>query len=59
MDAESGELFLTGSVAADRWQLDAPFSCHDLDFSGAEKPLQDWAVQPECVSVRAGVCDDS
>ncbi|XP_051255326.1 cyclic AMP-responsive element-binding protein 3-like protein 4 isoform X2 [Dicentrarchus labrax] len=46
MDAESGELFLGGGVAADSWQLDAPFS--DLVFSGSEKPLQDWAVDPDC-----------
>ncbi|XP_041798672.1 cyclic AMP-responsive element-binding protein 3-like protein 4 [Chelmon rostratus] len=48
MDAESGELFLGGSVAADSWQLDAPFSCADLVFSGSEKPLQDWAADPTC-----------
>ncbi|XP_076593608.1 cyclic AMP-responsive element-binding protein 3-like protein 4 [Chaetodon auriga] len=47
MDAESGELFLGGGVAADSWQLDAPFSCSDL-FSGSEKPLQDWAGDPGC-----------
>ncbi|XP_023282017.1 cyclic AMP-responsive element-binding protein 3-like protein 4 [Seriola lalandi dorsalis] len=50
MDAESGELFLSGDggVAADSWQLDAPFSCSELVFSGSEKPLQDWAVDPDC-----------
>ncbi|KAM9352830.1 cyclic AMP-responsive element-binding protein 3-like protein 4 [Symphorus nematophorus] len=50
MDAEGGELFLDGGggVAADSWQLDAPFSCSDLVFSGSEKPLQDWAVNPDC-----------
>ncbi|XP_035519957.1 cyclic AMP-responsive element-binding protein 3-like protein 4 [Morone saxatilis] len=48
MDAESGELFLGSGVAADSWQLDAPFSCSDLVFSGSEKPLQDWAVDPDC-----------
>lgn len=50
MDAESGELFLGGDVAADSWQLDAPFSCPELLFSGSEKPLQDWAVDPDSVS---------
>ncbi|TKS82723.1 Cyclic AMP-responsive element-binding protein 3-like protein 4 [Collichthys lucidus] len=48
MDAESGELFLGGGVAADSWQLDAAFSCSDLAFSSSEKPLQDWAVDPDC-----------
>lgn len=47
MDAESGELFV-GGVAAESWQLDAPFSCSDLVYSGSEKPLQDWAVDPDC-----------
>ncbi|XP_028435633.1 cyclic AMP-responsive element-binding protein 3-like protein 4 [Perca flavescens] len=47
MDAENGELFAAG-VAADGWQLDAPFSCSDLVFSGSAKPLQDWAVDPDC-----------
>ncbi|XP_041648607.1 cyclic AMP-responsive element-binding protein 3-like protein 4 isoform X2 [Cheilinus undulatus] len=47
MDAESGELFLSG-VAAESWQLDTPFPCSELIFSGSEKPLQDWAVDPEC-----------
>ncbi|XP_074540571.1 cyclic AMP-responsive element-binding protein 3-like protein 4 [Halichoeres trimaculatus] len=47
MDAESGELFL-GDVSAESWQLDAPFSCSELIFSGSEKPLQDWAVDPAC-----------
>ncbi|KAI3360477.1 hypothetical protein L3Q82_002272 [Scortum barcoo] len=43
MDAESGELFLSGGggVASDSWQLDAPF------FS-SEKPAQDWTVDPDC-----------
>ncbi|XP_028280880.1 cyclic AMP-responsive element-binding protein 3-like protein 4 [Parambassis ranga] len=45
MDAESGELFL-GGVGAGSWPLDAPFSSSELVFSGAEKPLQDWAVDP-------------
>ncbi|XP_018534215.1 cyclic AMP-responsive element-binding protein 3-like protein 4 [Lates calcarifer] len=53
MDAESGELFLDGGggggvAAADSWQLDAPFSCSELVFSSSEKPLQDWAVDPDC-----------
>ncbi|XP_044063217.1 cyclic AMP-responsive element-binding protein 3-like protein 4 isoform X2 [Siniperca chuatsi] len=51
MDAESGELFLSGDgggMAADSWQLDAPFSCSGLVFGGSEKPLQDWAVDPDC-----------
>ncbi|XP_026228824.1 cyclic AMP-responsive element-binding protein 3-like protein 4 [Anabas testudineus] len=50
MDAESSELFLGGDgvVAADTWQLDAPFSCPELIFSGSEKPLQDWVVDPSC-----------
>lgn len=47
MDAESGELFLSG-VAADSWQLHAPFSCSDVVFSSSEKPLQDWIVDPDC-----------
>uniref|UniRef100_A0A3Q3EYG6 Cyclic AMP-responsive element-binding protein 3-like protein 4 n=1 Tax=Labrus bergylta TaxID=56723 RepID=A0A3Q3EYG6_9LABR len=47
MDAESGELCL-GGVSAESWQLDAPFSCSELIFSGSEKPLQDWAVDPDC-----------
>ncbi|XP_039663279.1 cyclic AMP-responsive element-binding protein 3-like protein 4 [Perca fluviatilis] len=47
MDAENGELFAAG-VAADGWQLDAPFSCSDLVFSGSAKPLQDWVVDPDC-----------
>ncbi|KAK2845066.1 hypothetical protein Q5P01_011725 [Channa striata] len=51
MDAESGELFLSSDgvvVAADSWQLDAPFSCSELVFSSSEKPLQDWTVDPDC-----------
>ncbi|XP_053183663.1 cyclic AMP-responsive element-binding protein 3-like protein 4 [Scomber japonicus] len=50
MDTESGQLFLgaDGSAAADSWQLDAPFSCSELVYSGGEKPLQDWAVDPDC-----------
>nr|XP_046256291.1 cyclic AMP-responsive element-binding protein 3-like protein 4 isoform X2 [Scatophagus argus] len=44
MDAECGELFLGGGVTADSFQLDAPFSCSDLVFSGSEKPLQDWTT---------------
>ncbi|KAM4579804.1 cyclic AMP-responsive element-binding protein 3-like protein 4 isoform 2-T2 [Odontesthes bonariensis] len=40
MDAESGELFL-GCVAAGGWQLDVPPSCSE------QKPLQDWAVDPD------------
>ncbi|XP_059195274.1 cyclic AMP-responsive element-binding protein 3-like protein 4 [Centropristis striata] len=47
MDAESGDLFL-GVAAADSWQLDAPFPSPELVFSGSEKPLQDWAVDPCC-----------
>ncbi|XP_078108138.1 cyclic AMP-responsive element-binding protein 3-like protein 4 [Sander vitreus] len=47
MDAENGELFV-GGVAANGWQLDTPFSCSDLVFSGSAKPLQDWAVDPDC-----------
>ncbi|XP_071325280.1 cyclic AMP-responsive element-binding protein 3-like protein 4 [Trachinotus anak] len=51
MDAESGELFLSGDggvvAAADSWQLDAPFSCSELVYSSSEKPLQDWAVDPD------------
>lgn len=46
MDAESSELFL-GTVATGSWQLDAPFSCSELVFSGSERPLQDWAVDPD------------
>ncbi|KAG7233280.1 hypothetical protein INR49_007262, partial [Caranx melampygus] len=51
MDAESGELFLRGDgvVASESWQLDAPFSCSELIYSGSDKPLQDWAVDPERV----------
>ncbi|XP_038566283.1 cyclic AMP-responsive element-binding protein 3-like protein 4 [Micropterus salmoides] len=50
MDAESGELFISGDggMAPDSWQLDAPFSCSDLVFGGSEKPLQEWAVDPDC-----------
>lgn len=55
MDAESGELFLGGSMAADSWQLEAPLSCSDLVFCGSEKPVQDWPLDAGCVSVRA-VC---
>ncbi|KAM7421633.1 hypothetical protein PAMA_015674 [Pampus argenteus] len=49
MDAESGELFLggDGGAAGDSWQLDASF-CSELVFSGREKPLQDWVVDPDC-----------
>lgn len=50
MDAESGELFL-GVMASGSWQLDGPFSSSELIPAGSEKPLQDWAVDPECVSV--------
>lgn len=52
MDAESGEVFLGGDgvMATDSWQLDAPFSCSELIYSGSDKPLQEWAVDPECVS---------
>ncbi len=58
MDAESGELFLGAGdgVAADSWQLDAPFSCSELIFSDSEKPLQDWARDPDCVSLRFSMC---
>lgn len=52
MDAEGGELFL--GVATDSWQLDAPFSCSDPVISGAEKPLQEWAVDPGRVSTSSG-----
>lgn len=51
MDAESGELFLCGSVAAENWQLDAPFPCSNIVLGGSERPLPDWAVDPDCVSV--------
>ncbi|XP_069032738.1 cyclic AMP-responsive element-binding protein 3-like protein 4 isoform X3 [Embiotoca jacksoni] len=44
MDAESGDLF----PGADSWQLDAPFSCSELVDSKYEKPLQDWAGDPDC-----------
>ncbi|KAF0032030.1 hypothetical protein F2P81_016585 [Scophthalmus maximus] len=55
MDAESGELlFLGGGVAADSWQLDAPLSCSELVYGGSEKPLQDWAVDPDCATAN---CD--
>ncbi|XP_034466540.1 cyclic AMP-responsive element-binding protein 3-like protein 4 isoform X2 [Hippoglossus hippoglossus] len=53
MDAEGGEQFLGGGgggMAADSWQLDAPF-CSDLVFCGSEKPLQDWVVDPDCATV--------
>lgn len=58
MDAESGELFISGDggMAPDSWQLDAPFSCSDLVFGGSEKPLREWAVDPDCVSLRPSVC---
>ncbi|XP_063341295.1 cyclic AMP-responsive element-binding protein 3-like protein 4 isoform X2 [Pelmatolapia mariae] len=48
MDAESGELFL-GAMASGSWQLDGPFSSSELIPAGSEKPLQDWAVDPECI----------
>lgn len=56
MDAETGELFLCGDGvgAADGWGLDAPFSCPELLFSGSEKPLQDWTVDPDSVSYLTG-----
>ncbi|KAM3615055.1 uncharacterized protein V6R79_022813 [Siganus canaliculatus] len=44
MDAESGRLLLGADVAADSWELDSPFTS---DLSGSEKPLQDWAVDPD------------
>ncbi|XP_042370803.1 cyclic AMP-responsive element-binding protein 3-like protein 4 isoform X2 [Plectropomus leopardus] len=47
MDAESGELS-GGGVAADSWQLHAPFPCRDLVLNGADKPLQNWALDPDC-----------
>ncbi|KAG7474374.1 cyclic AMP-responsive element-binding 3 4 [Solea senegalensis] len=53
MDAESGELFPSdggGCVAADSWQLHAPFSCSELVFHNSEKPLQDWVVDPDCAN---------
>ncbi|XP_058504317.1 cyclic AMP-responsive element-binding protein 3-like protein 4 isoform X2 [Solea solea] len=53
MDAESGELFPGdggGCVAADSWQLHAPFSCSELVFHNSEKPLQDWVVDPDCAN---------
>lgn len=58
MDAESGELFHGGGVAVDSWQIDSPFSCSDLIFGSSKKPLRDWVVNPECVSVSlcASVC---
>lgn len=46
MDAESSEVFL-GTMATSSWQLDAPFSCSELVFSGSDRPLQDWAVDPD------------
>lgn len=48
MDAESGELFL-GVMASGSWQLDGPFSSSELIPAGSEKPLPDWAVDPECI----------
>ncbi|XP_078143540.1 cyclic AMP-responsive element-binding protein 3-like protein 4 [Centroberyx gerrardi] len=48
MDAENGDLFL-GGAAADSWNLDAPF-CSDVIFTGSDKPLQDWAVDPNCLN---------
>ncbi|KAF7652532.1 hypothetical protein LDENG_00095370 [Lucifuga dentata] len=47
MDAESGDMFVSGETP-DSWQLDAPFSNSDLVFSGSERPLQDWVVNPDC-----------
>ncbi|XP_038137103.1 cyclic AMP-responsive element-binding protein 3-like protein 4 [Cyprinodon tularosa] len=48
MDAESGEVVPeTGPLAG--WQLIAP-SCSGLDFGGSEKVLQNWAVDPDCVT---------
>ncbi|KAF1388503.1 hypothetical protein PFLUV_G00090940 [Perca fluviatilis] len=57
MDAENGELFAAG-VAADGWQLDAPFSCSDLVFSGSAKPLQDWVVDPDCQTLNDSESED-
>lgn len=58
MDAESGELFLGSSMAADSWQLDAPFPCSNIVFGGSERTLPDWAVDPDCVSEPTNVCNN-
>ncbi|XP_029928751.1 cyclic AMP-responsive element-binding protein 3-like protein 4 isoform X2 [Myripristis murdjan] len=56
MDAEHGELFFAhgedggGGVALDSWQLDSSSFCADIVFGGAEKPLQEWAVDPGCLN---------
>ncbi|XP_017259981.1 cyclic AMP-responsive element-binding protein 3-like protein 4 [Kryptolebias marmoratus] len=42
MDAESGEMFPGGVATGGSWQLNAPF------FTGPEKPLQEWVVDPDC-----------
>lgn len=49
MDAESGQLFLAAGGG----------TClvgADLVFSASEKPLQDWVVDPDSVSLWS--CDD-
>lgn len=57
MDAESGQLVFGGCVEADSWQLDSSFSCSEFVFSGQDKTLPDWAVDPDCVSqVNLFVC---
>ncbi|XP_075996776.1 cyclic AMP-responsive element-binding protein 3-like protein 4 [Genypterus blacodes] len=50
MDAEGGELFLSGGEATDSWGLDAAFSCSqsELVFDGSERPLRDWVGNPQC-----------
>ncbi|XP_008322432.1 cyclic AMP-responsive element-binding protein 3-like protein 4 isoform X2 [Cynoglossus semilaevis] len=50
MDAESGQLVFGGCVEADSWQLDSSFSCSEFVFSGQDKTLPDWAVDPDCDS---------
>ncbi|XP_026172414.1 cyclic AMP-responsive element-binding protein 3-like protein 4 [Mastacembelus armatus] len=52
MDAERGELFPGGGVAADSWQLD------QLVFSSSEKELQDWVVEPD-LGVSSQTLNDS
>lgn len=48
MDAERAEQFLHGDgvEALDGWQLNVPFSCF-------QNTLQNWVVDPNCVSLLA------
>ncbi|KAM4735040.1 cyclic AMP-responsive element-binding protein 3-like protein 4 [Anableps anableps] len=56
MDAESGEMLPETGPAAS-WQLHAPI-CSQLGFGGPEEPLQDWAVDPDCVTLNDSESED-